>query len=75
MRAWAILPEKRQPPVKRMNFVLDVQEDHPATGPGGIGGYQRPAEVAHVYAWTGERDHAFEWLAATMPAGRCSWKA
>jgi adenylate cyclase len=41
-------------------------------------GEQWPSEIAHVYAWRGERDAAFEWLereyAATGAAGWGEWK-
>jgi len=33
-------------------------------------GHQRPAEVAHVYAWTGEADRAFEWLGKAADYGQ-----
>ena len=35
-------------------------------------GDQRPAEVAQVYAWTGEMDRAFEWLGKAAEYGERS---
>ena len=49
-------------------YALDREEEYEASLAELIErwGDQWPSEVAHVYAWTGETDRAFEWLARSV---------